>query len=55
MQRATGIRIYEGAVAIVTGAGSGIGKALSEAISVRGAEVVVADVNGDCVIDAQPI
>jgi len=37
---------FEGAVAVVTGAASGIGKALTGALVERGAYVVVADVNG---------
>jgi NAD(P)-dependent dehydrogenase (short-subunit alcohol dehydrogenase family) len=37
------IRIFEGATAIVTGAASGIGRALAEELSKRGCEVVLAD------------
>ncbi len=37
------IRIFDGAVAIVTGAASGIGRALSEELARRGCEVVLAD------------
>jgi NAD(P)-dependent dehydrogenase (short-subunit alcohol dehydrogenase family) len=36
---------YKGSVAIVTGAASGIGKALAEELAARGAEVVVADID----------
>jgi len=37
------IRIFDGAVAIVTGAASGIGRALAEELAKRGCEVIVAD------------
>jgi short-subunit dehydrogenase len=37
------IRTYRGAVAVITGGASGIGKALGEALARRGAEVVLAD------------
>jgi NAD(P)-dependent dehydrogenase (short-subunit alcohol dehydrogenase family) len=36
---------YNGKVALVTGAASGIGKALAKALSARGAQVILADVN----------
>ena len=38
---------FEGKVAIVTGAASGIGRALSAALVVRGASVVLADLDGE--------
>ncbi|MCJ7641366.1 MAG: SDR family oxidoreductase [Desulfobacterales bacterium] len=37
------IRIFDGATAIVTGAASGIGRALAEELATRGCEVVLAD------------
>lgn len=38
---------FEGAVAIVTGGGMGLGEALCEELGRRGANVVVADIDGD--------
>jgi len=41
------LRVFEGAVGIVTGAASGIGRAFAEALTRRGASVVLADVQGE--------
>ncbi len=41
------IRIFSGAVAIITGGASGIGRALGEALAVKGCEVVLADLQID--------
>lgn len=41
------VRTYEDGVAIVTGAASGIGKAISEELAARGCRVILADVDGD--------
>jgi NAD(P)-dependent dehydrogenase (short-subunit alcohol dehydrogenase family) len=43
----TGLRIFDGAVAIVTGGASGIGRALSEELARRGACVVLADLDAE--------
>src|SRR5215471_12610779 len=43
MMTQSGLRVFEGAVALVTGAGSGIGKALSKNLSSRRCVVVAAD------------
>lgn len=42
-EKSGGLRTYEGAVAIITGGASGIGKALGEELALRGCEVVLAD------------
>jgi|SRR5581483_3862399 len=44
---AGGLRTFDGAVAIVTGAASGIGKAIAEALAARGSHVVLADIDAD--------
>ena len=43
----TGLRTYQDAVAIVTGAGSGIGRAIAIELARRGGEVVLADIELD--------
>ncbi len=43
MEHDSTLRIFDGAVAIMTGGASGIGRALSEALGRRGASIVLAD------------
>ena len=43
MEHDSTLRIFDGAVAIMTGGASGIGRALSEALARRGASIVLAD------------
>ncbi|MCW2889309.1 MAG: hypothetical protein QOE54_6203 [Streptosporangiaceae bacterium] len=38
---------FENKIAIVTGAGQGIGKAYAKALAIEGAHVAVADLNGE--------
>src|SRR6516165_12460043 len=47
MNPTNSLRTFEGAVAIVTGGASGIGRALGESLARRGARVVLADVQVD--------
>lgn len=47
--KANRLRIFENAVAVVTGAASGIGRALADELSRRRAEVILADLQDDAV------
>jgi NAD(P)-dependent dehydrogenase (short-subunit alcohol dehydrogenase family) len=51
MNRDASLRTFEGAVAVVTGGASGIGRALGEALARRGARVVLADLQLDLAQD----
>lgn len=42
----------EGKVAVVTGAGQGIGRTIALALAERGADIVIADINGDLATEA---
>ena len=44
-----------GKIAVVTGAASGVGKAIAERLAAEGAQVVVADISGDGALVAQAI
>ena len=46
MEHDSTLRIFDGAVAIMTGGASGVGRALSEALGRRGASIVLADRQG---------
>jgi NAD(P)-dependent dehydrogenase (short-subunit alcohol dehydrogenase family) len=47
MEHVDSLRTFEGAVAIVTGGASGIGRAIGESLARRGAQVVLADLQVD--------
>ncbi len=42
-----GLRVFDGAVAIITGGASGIGRAMAEELARKGADVVLADVQSE--------
>ncbi len=45
MRETAAVSIFQGKVAVITGAGSGIGKSLAEELARRGARVVISDIN----------
>lgn len=47
MRSRAGVRYYRDAIALVTGAGSGIGEALANALAARGARVLLGDRRGE--------
>jgi NAD(P)-dependent dehydrogenase (short-subunit alcohol dehydrogenase family) len=51
MNKGSAIRTYQGAVAVITGGASGIGRALGGALARRGAEVVLADLQSDLAVE----
>jgi NAD(P)-dependent dehydrogenase (short-subunit alcohol dehydrogenase family) len=51
MNEKSAIRTFQGAVVVITGGASGIGRALGEALARRGAEVVLADLQSDLAED----
>jgi NAD(P)-dependent dehydrogenase (short-subunit alcohol dehydrogenase family) len=48
-------RDLNGRVAVVTGGARGIGRAIGDALAVRGADVVVADLDPDMAVDAERV
>jgi NAD(P)-dependent dehydrogenase (short-subunit alcohol dehydrogenase family) len=52
MARDGGLRTFDGAVAVITGGASGIGRALGEALARRGAAVILADLQADLAEEA---
>jgi NAD(P)-dependent dehydrogenase (short-subunit alcohol dehydrogenase family) len=52
MSKPGGIRVFDGAVAVITGGASGIGRALGEALGKRGCEVILADLQASLAEEA---